>query len=93
VAQRAHRSRRQLRSGSNRARAGRWDALAYELIGAGFGALGVAFIAFAFIRQRRVEEALRTGGYAALDDRIALALTIVGSLLGVGTILIVIVQT
>jgi hypothetical protein len=65
----------------------------YELIGAGFGVLGVAFIAFAFIRQRRVEEALRTGGYAALDDRIALALTIVGSLLGVGTILIVIVQT
>lgn len=65
----------------------------YALVGAGFGALGLAFILFAFMRQRRVEEALRSGRYAAFDDRVALAFTVVGLLLGVGTILIVVLQS
>jgi putative membrane protein len=64
----------------------------YALLGAGFGVLGLAFILFAFTRQRRVEEALRTGGYAAFGERAALAFTVAGLLLGVGTILIVVLQ-
>ena len=64
----------------------------YAVVGAGFGLLGLAFIAFAFTRQRRVEEALQSGRYAAFDDRAALAFTVVGLLLGVGTVLIVVFQ-
>ena len=62
----------------------------YALVGAGFGVLGVAFILFAFVRQRRVEEALRSGRYAAFDDRAAIGFTIAGLLLGAATILIVV---
>jgi len=65
----------------------------YALVGAGFGVLGLAFILAAFVRQRRVEEALRTGDYAAFDERAALAFTVVGLLLAVGTILIVVLQS
>jgi putative membrane protein len=65
----------------------------YALIGAGFGVLGVAFIVFAFIRQRRVEEALQGGRYAAFEDRAALGFTIAGVVLGAGTILIVVLQS
>jgi putative membrane protein len=64
----------------------------YALVGAGFGVLGLAFILCAFVRQRRVEEALLSGRYAAFDERAALAFTVVGVALGVGTILIVILQ-
>ena len=65
----------------------------YVLIGAGFGALGLAFILFAFVRQRQVEEGLRSGSYAAFDDRAALALTIAGLVLAIGTILIVLLES
>src|SRR5436190_17333795 len=41
----------------------------YALVGAGFGVLGLAFILCAFVRQRRVEEALVSGRYAAFDER------------------------
>jgi putative membrane protein len=64
----------------------------YELVGVGFGLLGVAFILCAFLRQREVEEALRTGQYAAFDDRWALGFTVVGLILGVATVLIVVVH-
>jgi putative membrane protein len=65
----------------------------YAVIGAGFGVLGLAFILFALIRQRRVEEALESGRYAAFDDRAALVFTVAGLLLGVGTILIVVLES
>jgi putative membrane protein len=65
----------------------------YVLIGAGFGLLGLAFIVFALVRQRRVEEALRSGGYAAFDERAALAFTIAGFVLAIGTILIVVLES
>jgi hypothetical protein len=65
----------------------------YALIGAGFGVLGVAFIAFALIRQRSVDEALRNGRYAPFDDRAAVGFTVAGLLLGLATILVVIFQS
>jgi putative membrane protein len=68
----------------------RWPSV---VVGAGFGALGVAFVLLAFDRQRRVERALAEGDYAPLGERLALALTVVGVVLGVATILIVLFQS
>lgn len=65
----------------------------YVVVGAGFGVVGLAFILLALVRQRQVERALAAGDYAPFDDRIAVAFTVAGLLLGVGTILIVIVQS
>jgi putative membrane protein len=67
----------------------RWPSV---LVGAGFGALGVAFVVLAYDRQRRVERALAHGDYAPLGERLALALTILGAVLGVATVLIVVFQ-
>ena len=62
----------------------------YETLGAGFGLLGVGFVAYAYVRQRQVEAALREGRYAPLDDRIALGLTVAGVVLGIATVVLVI---
>jgi putative membrane protein len=67
----------------------RWPSV---VVGAGFGALGVAFVLLAFDRQRRVERALSEGDYEPLGETLALALTLVGAALGVATVLIVIFQ-
>ncbi len=37
----------------------------YELLGAGFALLGVAFVLYGWVRQRAVDRALAAGGYAA----------------------------
>ena len=62
------------------------------MLGSGFGLLGIAFVAYAYVRQREVETALREGGYAPLDGRIALGLTVAGAALGVATVALVIVR-
>src|SRR5690349_10105203 len=81
VAKRPDGAGRELRRGTDRSRARRRQDWPYALVGAGFGVLGLAFILAAFVRQRRVEEALRSGNYAAFDERAALAFTVVGLLL------------
>jgi putative membrane protein len=62
----------------------------FETLGAAFGALGIAFVAFGYVRQRAVESALARGEYAELREPVALALTAAGLLLGVGTVLAVV---
>jgi putative membrane protein len=62
----------------------------YESLGAGFGVLGVAFVAYAYVRQRQVEAALRAGRYAPLDDRVALGLTAAAAVLGIVTVVLVV---
>jgi inner membrane protein YidH len=64
----------------------RWP---YEIVGAGFGVLGLAFVAAAYLRSRAVERALDRGGYAPLPDSLSLALTIAGLVLGFATIALV----
>jgi putative membrane protein len=66
----------------------RWP---FEVVGAGFAVLGIAFIAYAQIRQRAVEAALREGRYAPLDGTAALAFTAAGVVLGLATFVLVIV--
>ena len=61
----------------------------YELLGAGYSLLGVAFIAYGHRRQLLVEEAVRRGEWAPLDSRVAAALTAVGLVLAVATIAVI----
>jgi putative membrane protein len=60
----------------------------YEVIGIGFAVLGLIFLGYGFLRQRRVEEALARGEYAPLDESVAFALAAVGVLLGVATVVV-----
>jgi putative membrane protein len=64
----------------------RWP---YEVVGVGFGVLGVVFVVAAYRRAQRVEEALERGEFARLDDRFALGLTVAGAVLGAATIALV----
>jgi inner membrane protein YidH len=61
----------------------------YELVGAGFGILGLAFISLGHLRVRAVEQALRRSEYAAVDERLMLALLGAGVVLGGATVLLV----
>jgi putative membrane protein len=61
----------------------------YELAGAGFGLLGVAFLWFGFSRARSVERALNEGSFAPFSERMAAVLLAAGLLLSAGTTLIV----
>lgn len=62
---------------------------AFVVLGAAYATLGVVFIVFALVRNRAVERSLAGGGFAALDDRLAAALTGIGVALGVATVLVV----
>lgn len=62
----------------------------YELLGSGFGVLGVAFVVYGWLRQRAVDHALAAGGYAAPAPLAVAAFTVAGVALGVGTLLLVV---
>jgi putative membrane protein len=64
----------------------RWP---YELVGAGFGVLGIAFLVLGYRRAGQVEDALNRGTFAELDSRLSLALVTFGTILAIATILIV----
>ena len=64
----------------------------FQLLGAAFGALGIALVVFAYVRGRAVEQALVEGRYASLPDRLALVLCVCGVVLGAATILLVLVE-
>jgi putative membrane protein len=61
----------------------------YELLGVGFTVLGIVFVAYAYRRHREVEDALRKGGYAAFESRVALAFSLAGLVLGLATVLLI----
>jgi putative membrane protein len=65
----------------------------YEVIGVGFGVLGVLCLAYGLERHRHVEAALLRGEYAPLSSAAAVALTLFGVLLGAATIVVLIVQS
>ena len=62
----------------------------FEVIGVAFGVVGLLFITYAYVRQKRVEEALARGDYAPFETRIALAFAALGLLLGIGTIVVIV---
>jgi putative membrane protein len=65
----------------------RWP---YEVVGAGFGVLGIGFFWFGYARARAVEAALDRGSFAPVGLRLPLGLLIVGAVLGAAAVLIVI---
>ena len=65
----------------------------FEVIGIAFGLVGVFMIAYAYDRQKRVEDALERGDYAPFGRRAGHIFTAHGMLLGLGTILIILVQS
>ena len=64
----------------------RWP---YELTGAGFGLLGLGFLAVGYVRARAVEDALSRGTFAPLGSVLAGALVAAGVLLGAATIVLI----
>jgi putative membrane protein len=64
----------------------------FEVIGVAFGAVGVAFIAYGYRRQKDVEEALARGEYAPLEDRAAWVFALVGVLLGLATLALLVLH-
>jgi putative membrane protein len=65
----------------------------YELVGTGFGVAGIALIAYAYVRQKQVEDAVARGGYAAFDPRASLVFAAVGVVLGIGTIVVILAES
>jgi putative membrane protein len=55
----------------------------YRVAGIGFGLIGVAFIALAFVRHRRVEQAISRGEFAPPVEELIAAMTVLGAALGV----------
>lgn len=64
----------------------------YEAIGVAFGVVGLLLIAFAYVRQKRVDEALARGDYAPFDMRAGLVFASLGVLLAIATIVIIVAQ-
>lgn len=64
----------------------------FEAVGVGFGVVGLLFIGYAYVRQKRVEEALSRGEYAPFETRAALIFAALGVALGTGTIAVILVQ-
>jgi len=64
----------------------------FEVIGVGFGAVGLLFIVYAYLRQKRVEEAVARGEYAPFETRVALVFAALGVLLGIGTIIVILAR-
>jgi putative membrane protein len=65
----------------------------YELVGTAFSAVGIALIAYAYVRQRQVEEAVARGGYAPFDPSAGLVFAAVGIILGLGTIILILAES
>jgi inner membrane protein YidH len=61
----------------------------FELVGFAFALVGLGFIGYGYLRQKRVDEALARGDYAPLDDRAAVIFAGCGILLGLATIALV----
>ena len=64
----------------------------YELVGAGFGILGVLFMVLAHIRMRVVEAAVDRGEFARLDQRWSFLMLVAGSVLGLAAVALVIFE-
>jgi putative membrane protein len=65
----------------------------YTVVGVGFALLGVAFVAYAFWRHRRVEDAVAAGRYARVEDEFLVAATIAGVVLGLAVVAITLAES
>jgi putative membrane protein len=65
----------------------------FQAIGVAFAVVGLAFIVYAYLRQKRVDEALARGEFAPFDTRAGLVFAVVGALLAVATIVVILAQS
>ena len=63
----------------------------YEIVGAGYALLGVAFIGYGQLRQARVEQAIARDEFSPLDARVASGFAAFGVALAVATIVLLFV--
>jgi inner membrane protein YidH len=61
----------------------------YEVVGAGFVVLAIAFVWFAYARTRAIERALDRGSFEPLGTTLPLVLLIAGVALGGATFLLI----
>jgi putative membrane protein len=64
-------------------------SIGYEIVGVGYAILGIAFIGYGFWRQQLLEQALLEGRFVPFGFRAALAFTIAGVALGLGTLIVI----
>jgi putative membrane protein len=64
----------------------------FEAIGVAFALVGVAFVAYGYLRQKEVESAIARGEYAPLAHRAALVFATLGVLLGLATVVLLVVD-
>jgi putative membrane protein len=64
----------------------------FQAIGVAFALVGLLFMLYAYVRQKRVEDALARGEYAPFESRTGLIFTFLGVLLGIGTVAVVLAQ-
>jgi putative membrane protein len=64
----------------------------YTVMGAGFAAIGLVCIVYGHIRRIRVDRAVREGDFAELDDVVTLIITIVGTILAAGLVVLIIAE-
>ena len=65
---------------------------AYTILGASYAALAAAMFVGAAVHQREVKRALDLGGFADVSDNAALALTLVATVLALGTLAVIVAQ-
>lgn len=65
----------------------------YTVLGVVYGIVGVVFIGYGFKRLRSVEHAVARGEYAAPDERFVAALTAVGVVVGIATVVVIAVES
>jgi uncharacterized membrane protein YidH (DUF202 family) len=68
------------------------EGTAYAVLGAGYAALAVAVFVGAAVRRRAVGRALDRGGFADVGERAVLALTLVATVLALGTLAVIVAQ-
>jgi putative membrane protein len=66
--------------------------LAYGLLGAGYGALGIFLIAYAMLRARRIQAALAANAPVTLDWWALAVTTVLGLALAIATIAMVLAE-
>lgn len=64
----------------------------FTIAGVGFALLGVAFIAYAGMRHRRVRDAIARGEFEHPDEWFVTTLAVAGTLLGLLVLLLVLVE-
>jgi putative membrane protein len=67
----------------------RWP---YAVLGAGFALVGIVAIAYGFVRQQAVRDAVRQGEFEHPSDALLVTLTVTGVVLGALLLVLVLVQ-